>query len=224
MLQKTDRRKTKATHLLWFVKEPPSFSFGAIVLAAGASQRMAQPKLLLPWANTSILGHLIRQWTALGASQIAVVWAPDDRIIAAELDRLSFPVEHRIENPTPDKGMFSSIQCAALWPAWSLSLNHWAIILGDQPHLRESTLRGLLDFAHANPDSVCQPAQAGRGRHPVLMPKPVFHSLSTSTAHDLKEFLHTRKRAFFEADDPGLALDIDRPEDYQKALKLVNGT
>ncbi len=47
--------------------------FGVIILGAGASSRMGTPKLLLPWRDTTIIGHLISQWRELGAAQIAVV-------------------------------------------------------------------------------------------------------------------------------------------------------
>ena len=33
---------------------------GVIILGAGASSRMGRPKLLLPWGDTSVIGHLIR--------------------------------------------------------------------------------------------------------------------------------------------------------------------
>src|SRR6188474_1351391 len=90
-----------------------------ILLAAGASSRMGRPKMLLPWRGTSVLGHLIAQWVQLGARQVAVVCGAADRAIADELDRLEFPAHDRICNPTPEKGMFSSIQCAARWPGWN---------------------------------------------------------------------------------------------------------
>jgi molybdenum cofactor cytidylyltransferase len=182
---------------------------------------MGRPKLLLPWGRTSVVGHLIKQWRALGAKQIAVVCAADNAALSLELDRLRFPATGRIINPSPDRGMFSSIQCAAQWPGWQATITHWAIVLGDQPHLDPQTLQRVLDFAAAHRSSVCQPAHLGRPRHPVLLPKASFRRLASSTALTLKEFLSAspRKVAFCELDDPGLDLDLDTPQDYQKALK-----
>ena len=122
----------------------PDVSVAAVILAAGASARMGRPKLLLPWGGTSVLGHLIHQWTELGAGQIAVVVAAGDQTIQRELDRLGFAPEHRIPNPQPERGMFSSIQCAARWTGWHNSATHWSIVLGDQPHLKLETLRALI--------------------------------------------------------------------------------
>ena len=202
---------------------PRPVSLGVVLLAAGRSSRMGKPKLLLPWGRTSVLGHLIKQWKAVGAKQVAVVCAPDDAAIRLELDRLGFPARDRIINPAPQRGMFSSIQCAAQWLGWDPALTHWAIVLGDQPHLQRQTLRLALDFSAAHPDKVCQPARQGHGRHPVLLPKAMFRQVAVSTAATLKEFLAARPRkpALCELDDPGLDLDIDRPEDYDKAVDMA---
>jgi molybdenum cofactor cytidylyltransferase len=200
-----------------------AFSVAVVILAAGQSARMGRPKLLLPWGRTSVLGYLIRQWQALQAKQIAVVCAPGNRAIQAELDHLAFPAGNRIINPAPERGMFSSIQCGARWPGWQAGLTHWAIVLGDQPHLQRQTLRQVLDFSSAHPASPCQPARHGHGRHPVLLPRSVFRQLAASEARTLKGFLTAapRRLARFELDDPGLDLDIDRPEDYRRAVRLA---
>lgn len=201
-----------------------AFSVAVVILGAGRSARMGKPKLLLPWGGTTVLGHLVQQWQALGANQIAVVCAADDLGIQAELDRLGLPEANRIYNPAPECGMFSSIQCAAQWPGWQAAVTHWAIVLGDQPHLKQETLRRVLEFSAAQPEKLCQPARHGHGRHPVLLPKALFRQLPDSTAATLKEFLAALGRpvALCELDDPGLELDIDRPEDYEAARKLIS--
>ena len=196
---------------------------GVVILAAGASSRMGKPKLLLPWGTTSILGHLIRQWDTAGAKQITLVCADGDESILAELDRLGFSTANRIFNLAPQRGMFSSIRCAAEWNGWRPEITHLAIVLGDQPHLRNETLRMLVDFVAAHPDTICQPGLNGRRRHPVLMPRGVFDRLRVCAAGNLKEFLQNDIVATCELDDPGLDLDIDRPEDYEKALELSAG-
>ncbi len=206
--------------------QPPSQkqrTFGVILLGAGDSSRMGQPKLLLPWGDTSIIGHLIRQWRELGAGQIAVVQRPGDQALNAELDRLGFPSAARIENPLSRRGMFSSIQCAAHWKGWKDEVNVWAIVLGDQPQLQLATLRELLEFHCAHPDAICQPAHAGRPRHPVLLPRSAFEELRDSSADTLKAFLQQTftRQVQHPIADPGLSIDLDFPEDYEQALKSV---
>ena len=185
---------------------------------------MGRPKLLLPWGNSTVLGHLIWLWAEPAADQVAVVCSTTDAGMAAELERLRFSRENRIVNPEPGRGMFSSIQCAARWRGWNTGLTHWAVALGDQPHLRPATLRALLDFAKRTPEKICQPGRAGRACHPVLLPKAAFQKLAGSNDATLKEFLeHTRAEALLiELDDPGLDLDLDCPADYEKALRLCS--
>ncbi len=182
---------------------------------------MGRPKLLLPWGETSVAGHLIRQWQILRAVQIAVVCGAGDEALAAELERLEFPAENRIFNPSPADGMFSSIQCAARFPSWSPAITHWAIVLGDQPHLRLDTLKRLVEFAIARPNEVIQPGRGGHGRHPVIIPQPLFLRLASSQAATLKEFLTQSQsaRALFSVDDEAFDLDLDHPADYAEALR-----
>ena len=118
--------------------------------------------------------------------------------------------------------MFSSIQCAARWSGWKYNLTHWAIVLGDQPHVCRETLKRVLDFGAAHPKYICLPRQGNHRRHPVLMPRRAFRQLGNSTAQDLRDFLdhsHLSVRCF-KLEDPALGLDIDRPKDYRKALKM----
>jgi molybdenum cofactor cytidylyltransferase len=194
-------------------------TLGVVILGAGASARMGRPKLLLPWKDTTIVGHLIRQWRELGAGQIAVVHRPDDAPLGAELDRLDFPAQDRIENPQPERGMFSSIVCAADWSGWKKEIGAWAIVLGDQPHLRLETLRALLEFHSVHADAICQPEFDGRARHPVILPRRAFDGLKGSPAGTLEIFLNLVpcRRVQCVINDDGLTLDLDAPEDYKRA-------
>jgi len=197
-------------------------ALGVVILGAGASSRMGKPKLLLPWDDTSIIGHIIRQWQTLGAKQIAVVHRPNDARLIVELARLKFPAAHRIENPQPERGMFSSIVCAANWNGWQGGLDAWAIVLGDQPHLTPETLAKLLAFQRDHADSICQPVFDGHGRHPVLLPRRAFEEVKQTHADTLNDFLKQTAVPIAKCpmDDAGLALDLDTPEDYQRGKNL----
>lgn len=117
--------------------------------------------------------------------------------------------------------MFSSIRSAACWQRWRTDLTHWAIVLGDQPHLKLTTLRQLLDFAAGRDDVVCQPQYQGRFLHPVVIPRDIFFQLPETRRETLKDFLQAQRVVGCACDDAGLALDIDEPEDYLKALSLA---
>ena len=144
--------------------------------------------------------------------------------LVVELDRIGFLEPGRIFNPSPERGMFSSIQCASLWDGWDDEITHCLVTLGDQPHVRLETLRTLLEFGLEHPDRICQPLRNGRRRHPVLFPNRLWTELGKSTAANLKEFLeqHANDLAGFESDDAGLDFDIDTPEDYERARRGIH--
>jgi len=207
--------------MLLSVVEAAVLFFGIVILGAGQSRRMGKPKLLLPWGQTSVLGHLIKQWQENRAAQVAVVCAAGDTAIQVELACLGQGPGKHILNFAPERGMFSSVQTAAQWGGWKSVLSHWGIVLGDQPHLSSATLEGLVQFCREHPSSICVPRQGGHRRHPVFLPKEAFLQLATSKATDLRQFLDRPplKVEYCEMDDPALALDIDRPEDYEKAIR-----
>lgn len=193
---------------------------GVVILAAGASRRMGRPKLLLRWNGISIINHLMQQWIAVGASEIATVVSLENVKLIRELDRQGFPKSHRIVNARPEEGMFSSIQCAARWKGWAVELTHVVLTLGDQPHLRADTLRRLIEFAARNADRICQPSLNGNPKHPVLLPRRRFDELASTGVETLKQFLQLNHGdvSLVEIADEGLSLDIDTPEDYDEAV------
>jgi molybdenum cofactor cytidylyltransferase len=195
------------------------FSLAVVVLGAGASLRMGRPKLLLPWRDTTILGHTIHQWQSAGITRVCVVHAAGDCAMEAELDRLRVPPERRIINHEPSGGMFSSIKCAACWGGWPADVTHWAISLGDQPHLGFKLLASFVSFSEQHIASVCQPSYRGRPRHPVILPRSDFAALCSAREKMLKEFLDPRPRALLELNDEALDVDIDTPHAYELALK-----
>lgn len=199
----------------------------AVILAAGRARRMGKPKLLLPWHGSTIIAHEIETWRNIersngngqsGAHVRVVVGAKPDPI-QEELDRLHFPDDSRIVNAKPDDGMFSSIRCAAR-AQWPSELTHFAIILGDQPHLKRATLQKVLHIAEEEFDSVCQPRHESRLGHPVILPRKIFVQLADTKVEKLSDFLVDQSIEPVDVDDPGLQLDIDVAADYEQALKV----
>ena len=228
----------------------PNGHLGVVILGAGASSRMGRPKLLLPWGGTTVIGRLVAQWRELGAGQIAVVRRAEDAALVAELDRLdlpksvsenpetgnlqagslrsgsggsSLPPVDQIINPQPERGMFSSIVCAAGWDGWRGEISNWAIVLGDQPHIQTGTLRLFLAWSAQNREAICQPVSGGHRAHPVILPRPALASLKSTPAGTLKDFLNlaTCPNVQCVINDPGLTLDLDTPEDYKRLLAQI---
>lgn len=197
------------------LKEAP-FAFGVLILAAGASTRMGRCKLLLPWGEKTILIHLLDQWRHAGAAQIAPVIDPSNQPLREALAGAEFSRSEWIENSMPQLGMFSSLQEASRWSGWLPTLTHFAICLGDQPHIQISTLHLLLDAARKNPTRICQPALHGRAGHPIVLPANNFRELAQRNVPNLRAYvrIHEALRLRMPVEDPGVSEDLNTPEDY----------
>jgi molybdenum cofactor cytidylyltransferase len=195
-----------------------SVAFGVVILAAGASSRMGACKLLLPWDEKTILTHLLDQWRITGAAQIAPVIDPSNQPLREALKDAGFSPSDWIENPSPQLGMFSSLQEASRWTGWLSTLTHWIISLGDQPHIETSTLRLLLDAARENPKHICQPALNGQTAHPIILPRSNFRELAQNDIPDLRTYIRSREAFCLRVavEDAGVSRDLDTPEDYAR--------
>ena len=202
-------------------KPPNSFHLGVIILGGGASLRMGKPKLLLPWGDTSILGHLLGLYKNVNTSQVAVVCSHGDTKIISELNRLEWPEKCRIINPKVTPEMFSSVLCGFHWNGWQPDVSHLAVALGDQPLIREKTIADLIAHAMRNPKNICQPVYENRRRHPVIIPRHIAEKVTVESHSNLREVLNDYKKniSAFPCDDPGLVIDIDTPNDYEAALQ-----
>ena len=91
-----------------------SARFFAIVPAAGRSVRMGEPKLLLPWGETTIIESVLAAWRASRVARIVVVVHPEDTRLA-ELCRAASAMVIQPEIPPPD--MKASVCHALAWLA-----------------------------------------------------------------------------------------------------------
>jgi molybdenum cofactor cytidylyltransferase len=193
-------------------------TFGVVLLAAGASCRMGTCKLLLPWGNKTILIHLLDQWKTLGVAQIAPVIDASNQLLKTALLDARFSSDEWINNFFPERGMFSSLQEASRWKGWRSGLTHLVVALGDQPHIKISTLGVLLETAQQHPSRICQPVFNGRAAHPIILPVDQVAALAESDAPDLGAFIreHEAIRLRVAVNDQGVTGDLDTPADYAR--------
>jgi molybdenum cofactor cytidylyltransferase len=205
----------------------------AIILAAGESRRMGQPKSLLPWGATSVLGKVVSTISAAGVSRIIVVTGGHrERVetLLADL-ALQYPLQV-IHNPGYARGgMLSSIQRGIeslmfhasqeknlpIDPGNASGMADAALVaLGDQPQIREETVRALIagyqDFSYP----LVAPSFQNRRGHPWLVARSLWEEiLALPVTITPRQFMssHQEQVKYIRADESVL-MDLDTPEDY----------
>lgn len=194
---------------------------GAAILAAGISSRMGRAKPLLPWGETTIIGHLVALYLRR-VDQVAVVCRPEDAPLHHELDRLALCPHNRIHNPDAGSDMYGSVRLALGWPGWDPGITHLLLALSDQPQIRATTVSALQELARTNPGKIIQPWREGRRRHPVIVPVATARGIVRDPAFtSLREALDAHREAIqtLAVDDPGTEIDLDSPADYDEAVE-----
>lgn len=191
---------------------------GAILLAAGESSRMGQLKALLPWRNTTLLEHQLRSLLDGGVQWVVVV-------VGHDADRLK-PIIEAVEgaswtlNNDYLQGKTTSLKAGVAALAGQ-PISDVLLLNVDQPRDAD-TVRRLLERHQASSFRITIPTHGGKGGHPILIAAELFPELAEieEESQGLKAVVrrHAEATERYEMDDPSVLLDLNTPEQYQKAL------
>jgi molybdenum cofactor cytidylyltransferase len=195
---------------------------GAIILAAGLSQRMgAWNKMLLPIGGIPMIRHMaltyLQALTPL-RGEVMVVTGHQAPALRDALTGLPLRLVH---NPDYAQGQPGSVATGLRETgAWGPTL----MGLGDQPQLTAGDLSDLID-AHRNADTsrIAVPHNGDQRGNPIIIPAPLRADILTSRRNPGCG-RYTRdnpdKVQFLPLTAPGFYSDIDTPDDF---LALGNG-
>ena len=187
----------------------------AIVLAAGESKRMGQPKMLLPWGGTTVLGQVISVLRSAGVGDVVVVTGGYREQVEADAKRFGARAVFNAEYARHE--MLGSIQCGlgSLTPEAEAAL----ICLGDQPQAQAGTVRRVCEAFRQSASPLVAPSYRMRRGHPWLVARPFWEEvLNLRPPRSLRDFLkaHASEIEYVNVDNPGILDDLDTPEDYRK--------
>lgn len=189
-----------------------------LVLAAGGSERLGEPKQLLPYGDTTLLGHALATARACAFDQIVCVLGGGSDAIRDAVDLRGVDV---VENDNFGTGCSSSIAVAlgAVDPRTEVL----ALLLADQPGVTPATVAALLAGRGDAPLAACA-YDDGRG-HPLAFARSTFAELGA--LHGDKGVWKLLDRRVADVVDVPVGgripLDVDTWEDYRAVCATVAG-
>jgi molybdenum cofactor cytidylyltransferase len=193
-----------------------------LVLAAGASTRLGQPKQLLPFGETTMLGRVVAETcAAAGLDQVVVVIGGSAAAVRRQVD---FGTATVVENPEFTEGCASSYRTglAAVDPRAAAV----AVLLGDQPGLD----RGVIDLVAAewrrDQAPIMLASYHGRLGHPMVFARSFFESLAALRGDKAAWKLvdaHPDRVHPVVVDRPS-PLDVNTWEEYEALLGSAGAT
>jgi molybdenum cofactor cytidylyltransferase len=187
----------------------------AIILAAGESKRMGQPKMLLPWGNGTVLTRVISVFQNSGLTDIIVITGGVRDEVERLVSKQSVKTVHNSEFASG--GMLSSIQCGL--SVLTRQTQGALIGLGDQPQVREGSVRMVCDSFEETTSNIVVPSYQMKRGHPWLVARSLWDELlKMETPESPRDFLnkHRHEIHYVNVDDPNILADLDTPEEYKK--------
>lgn len=185
-----------------------------LVLAAGGSQRLGEPKQLLAYGSRTLLDHALETARASGFDQLIVALGGSSNEVRGKVDLSGADV---VENPDFGEGCSSSIAAglSAIDPRTELMV----LMLGDQPGVTPATIRALVAGCDQRTVLAACLYDDGRG-HPLAFGKAVFDDLRE--LHGDKavwKLMERRSDEVVEVRIPGSTpRDVDTRADYEAVL------
>lgn len=210
-----------------------------VVLAAGRSVRMGEPKALLEVGGRTFLSATVSALLDGGCSPVVVVVAGDggsgdggsgnagsgnagaEDAVARAARGLPVTV---VGNTARGSEQLDSILRGL--DALPRDVDGAVVLPVDHPLVRPGTVAALIRSARSSPDAVVRPTCAGRPGHPTLFPRSVWPRLREpglpDGARSVVESPDTRT-VDVPVDDGGIRADIDTPADYSRHVGRGSG-
>ncbi|MEO5718245.1 MAG: nucleotidyltransferase family protein [Chthoniobacterales bacterium] len=190
---------------------------GAVILAAGSSSRLGQPKQLLQYEGRILVRRAAEAAFAAGCDPVAVVVGAEREKVAAALRDLAVLI---VPNEDWAHGIGTSIRAGVA----RLRENDAVLLLVcDQLFLSADLLRRLIDDQQKTQKPIAASAYAGTVGVPSLFTRACFAQLlSLGEEEGAKTLLTSPPNEVAQIDFPLGAIDIDTPGDF-RALQDDHG-
>ena len=182
----------------------------AVILAAGRSTRMGQPKALLPINGHTFLENILGAIAKTSIEDVFVVVGHHRKEIE---ERVKMPSV--VFNKDYEQGMITSFQAGIRALSWDVSAAF--LFLVDHPLVDPKTLEAMIE--QLAPNRIILPTFEGRRGHPVLFSSEVLEEILVLPPSEGANIVVRKDPARIvevPVNTPGILVDIDTPEDLEK--------
>lgn len=186
-----------------------------IVLAAGASERMGAPKLLLPYRDGIVLSGTVEAVATSTVDRVVVVTGPEAAGIDKVLDAFDVSVAR---NADPSRGNMSSLLTAA---DEDTQAGAFILVAGDLPTIRSAAIDALTDLWEATAPWAAVTTYTDRIAHPFLLSRDAIAELRPRQEEKLlwTALIESADRRVVHVECTHAApLDVNTPADYQRLV------
>ena len=186
---------------------------GLILLAAGGSRRMGQPKQLLPFGASTLLRHAAETALATACHPVIVVIGREAARCQNELVGLDVSP---VINPDWPQGIGTSIAAGVKSLNRLNSSSPGALLmLVDQPDVTSSFLGTIVARWLENKDFIVGTHYPEGGGVPALFPRRYFDELAgLNSDQGARRVIARKDSAALLISPPKQLLDVDTPESY----------
>lgn len=191
----------------------------AVVLSAGESSRMGEPKALLQIDGETFIERIVAALKQSGLERIIVVLGFNAEEMRQKIEHL--PVEI-VVNPDYKQGQLSSLQTAIRHLESDQDCEGMLVHLVDHPYLDPKLLGVMLRQFNGSKKLIVVPRHRGKRGHPVIFSRALFTELLDAPMDQgAKAVVNAHRGETLEIDteDIGITLDIDTPELYRQHVK-----
>lgn len=190
---------------------------GILILAAGNSSRLGEPKQLLNFKGKSLLRHVADE-SLKTTNSVVVVTGSNHPEISKEIENLKVKI---IENLNWNDGMGSSIQIGFKQLLNSFpTIENCIISVCDQPFIDATIFSDLIQMQKDSQKGIVASKYADTLGTPVLFTKKYFGDLSNLSGQEgAKKLIQKFKDDIAEINFEKGAIDIDTQNDYQQLIQ-----
>lgn len=193
----------------------------AVILSAGESSRMGQPKALLPVNGIRFVEKIVSALKSTAVGNIIIVLGHNAAEMRQKISELPVTI---LINQDYQQGQLSSLQVALrhLQSGESNPVDGILVHLVDHPYLSGELVNLMISRFYETRKLIVVPRFHGRRGHPVIFSRALFPELLAAPPDQgAKPVVHAHRDETLEIDteEEGVLIDIDTPEEYRRHVR-----